>query len=220
MCGYCGRKEKKEYLIPIFDDVYAEAKKIHPSLNKSIVICIMDAMYINAFAMGRKTVAVTRGAVDSLSEDELKGLIAHEMGHIANGDTKAVLLTTIGNGIFSIFIVLLQKIINILDTLFYGMGVIWVIISVIKLIFYIFLFYFAYFAQFILAINSRRNEYRADEFAYDVGFGNDLVEALYILQGMCISDKAKFVNKLIASHPHIAKRIERIENMIDDSEQE
>lgn len=47
---------------------------------------------INAFAAGwdedDAVVAVTRGALDHLSRDELQGLIAHEFSHIREGDTR------------------------------------------------------------------------------------------------------------------------------------
>lgn len=44
----------------------------------------------NAFATGRdphhSVIAVTRGLVQSLNEEELEGVLAHEMGHITNRD--------------------------------------------------------------------------------------------------------------------------------------
>ena len=47
---------------------------------------------INALAAGYTTadaaVAVTRGALDKLSRDQLQGVLAHEMSHIVNGDTR------------------------------------------------------------------------------------------------------------------------------------
>lgn len=47
---------------------------------------------INAFAAGFHTadaaVAVTRGALEQLSRDELQGVIAHEFSHILNGDMR------------------------------------------------------------------------------------------------------------------------------------
>ncbi|MCC5835006.1 MAG: M48 family metallopeptidase [Opitutales bacterium] len=47
---------------------------------------------INAFAAGLEThdaaVAVTRGALEQLSRDELQGVIAHEFAHIMNGDMR------------------------------------------------------------------------------------------------------------------------------------
>lgn len=47
---------------------------------------------INAFAAGWEqqdsVVAVTRGALERLTRDELQGVLAHEFGHILNGDTR------------------------------------------------------------------------------------------------------------------------------------
>jgi Zn-dependent protease with chaperone function len=47
---------------------------------------------INAFAAGRSPnqaiVVVTRGALEQLSRDELQAVIAHEFGHILNGDIR------------------------------------------------------------------------------------------------------------------------------------
>lgn len=47
---------------------------------------------INAFAAGWSeedaVVAVTQGALDYLNREELQGIVAHEMGHIREGDTR------------------------------------------------------------------------------------------------------------------------------------
>jgi Zn-dependent protease with chaperone function len=47
---------------------------------------------INAFAAGytpgHAVVAVTRGALDKLSRDELQGVLAHELSHVLNADTR------------------------------------------------------------------------------------------------------------------------------------
>lgn len=47
---------------------------------------------INAFAAGwdedDAVIAVTRGALDGLNRDELQGLVAHELSHIREGDTR------------------------------------------------------------------------------------------------------------------------------------
>jgi heat shock protein HtpX len=53
---------------------------------------IIEAEQINAFAAGLSSedavVAVTSGALKTLSREEMQGVIAHEFGHISNGDMK------------------------------------------------------------------------------------------------------------------------------------
>lgn len=62
---------------------------------------------LNAFAAGLTTadaaVAVTRGALDKLTRDELQGVVAHEFSHILNGDMRLnVRITAIVFGILVI----------------------------------------------------------------------------------------------------------------------
>lgn len=56
------------------------------------VYVLEDETAINAFAAGdhprAAVVAVTRGALDRLTRDELQGVIAHEFSHILNGDMR------------------------------------------------------------------------------------------------------------------------------------
>jgi heat shock protein HtpX len=56
----------------------------------AMVLPRLDA--INAFAAGGSeddaVVAVTRGALDKLTRDELQGLVAHEFSHLREGDTR------------------------------------------------------------------------------------------------------------------------------------
>ena len=65
-------------------------------------VCVINAPYSNAFAVGRNyehsAVAVTKGIMELLDKDELKGVIAHEISHIKNKDTliQAVAATIAG----------------------------------------------------------------------------------------------------------------------------
>jgi heat shock protein HtpX len=56
------------------------------------VMVLPRAESINAFAAGWNeddaVVAVTQGALDRLTRDELQGLVAHELSHIREGDTR------------------------------------------------------------------------------------------------------------------------------------
>lgn len=108
-------QQDKDYLLPIFEEVYQEAKKFSPNLNQDITLYVTDSMTVNAFAVGRKTIAVTRGAVNTFSSDELKGILSHELGHMANGDTKALLISLIGNGFFSLIIFVLRLVMKLIQ---------------------------------------------------------------------------------------------------------
>lgn len=56
------------------------------------VVVLARADAINAFAAGWSAedavVAVTQGALDYLSRDEMQGLVAHELSHLKEGDTR------------------------------------------------------------------------------------------------------------------------------------
>jgi Zn-dependent protease with chaperone function len=55
-------------------------------------VYLMEEEGINAFAAGYSpsdaVIGVTRGAIDTLSRDELQGVIAHEFSHILHGDMR------------------------------------------------------------------------------------------------------------------------------------
>ncbi|MBA3594168.1 MAG: M48 family metalloprotease [Polaromonas sp.] len=65
---------------------------IAASMRTPQVMVLERAESINAFAAGwdeeDSVIAVTRGALDGLTRDELQGLVAHELSHIREGDTR------------------------------------------------------------------------------------------------------------------------------------
>lgn len=67
---------------------------------------IMNTNQINAFAAGRDpqnaVICVTTGALDKLEKRELEGVLAHELGHIANFDIRYMTLVTVMVGMISI----------------------------------------------------------------------------------------------------------------------
>lgn len=92
-------KEEKDRVIPLFNTALETAKEYCPNLPE-IKPYIIDSVSINALAVGSHTVAVTKGALDVFSDEELQGIILHEIAHIHNGDTRAVILNKVGNGFF------------------------------------------------------------------------------------------------------------------------
>ncbi len=67
---------------------------------------VMNSEQINAFASGRDprhaVICVTTGALSKLNKQELEGVIAHEMSHVANYDTRFMTLTAVLVGMVSI----------------------------------------------------------------------------------------------------------------------
>jgi len=65
---------------------------------------VIETGTLNAFASGMKpgdyTVTLTRGIINKLDDDELEGVIAHELTHIRNGDVKLMTLSLVFNGIY------------------------------------------------------------------------------------------------------------------------
>jgi heat shock protein HtpX len=68
---------------------------------------IIDTPALNAYASGLRegqyVIAVTRGLVDTLADDELEAVLAHELTHIRNRDTQLMVVAVIFAGIFAFF---------------------------------------------------------------------------------------------------------------------
>ena len=223
-CRNPATEREKNYLLPIFEEVYQSAKETNPSLNNNIKIYIMDVMYVNAFAIGRKTVAVTNGALETFTENELKGILAHELGHMTYGHTKALLLSVIGNFFFSVIVLISRILLSIIEWLsevlaiFNFMGIIFRFLAfIVRIVIELSIFIFVNSGELILSANSRANEVQADRFAFDSGYGKELISSLYLLQKISINTKVKLSERLKASHPHLAYRIEYLEGLENKS---
>lgn len=67
---------------------------------------VMESEQINGFASGKDpenaVICMTTGALEKLDKQELEGVIAHEMSHIANYDIRFMTLTAVMVGLISI----------------------------------------------------------------------------------------------------------------------
>jgi heat shock protein HtpX len=72
---------------------------------KMPAVNIIESDALNAFASGLQeknyTVTLTRGIIEKLDDDELEGVIAHELMHIRNKDVRLLVVTIVFVGIFS-----------------------------------------------------------------------------------------------------------------------
>jgi heat shock protein HtpX len=69
-------------------------------------VMVVEVDALNAFATGTSTsngtIAVTRGLLDTLSRDELQGVVAHEMAHLANLDTRYAVVVGVTVGLIAL----------------------------------------------------------------------------------------------------------------------
>jgi len=69
-------------------------------------LMVMETDALNAFATGTSThnaaIVVTRGLLGALDRDELQGVVGHEMGHIANLDTRYMTIVGVTVGLIAL----------------------------------------------------------------------------------------------------------------------
>ena len=220
-CHKINRVEQVERLDPIFKDVYSRAKQKNPELSDNIQLFISDSKAPNAFATGRNTICLTTGIL-KVSDNELRGVLAHEFAHIANKDTDLILVITVGNMIVTAMIIMIRIIITVLSLIFSlfsifggrdnaatGIGALLggaFVNAVIGVLMYI----WTKFGQLLVLKGSRSSEYLADEYAYHLGYG----------EGICsfLDKYDKFKAKglfaiLSSSHPRKDDRIARLQQL-------
>lgn len=194
---------------------------------------IIESDALNAFASGinEKTFAITltRGIINRLNDEELEGVIAHELTHIRNRDVRLLIVTIVFVGIFATIADLaLRMLLNGGGNMFSsrnrkndkggGAMLLLIILLVAGAIYFLSIL-------FKLAL-SRSREYMADAGAVELTHnsmalasalrkisghstlkevGNDEVKELFI------DYKAEGFFSLFATHPPIEKRIQVLE---------
>ena len=201
-------------------------------------IYLIDSNATNAFATGRSpetaTIAFTTGIVEKLTKAELQAVVAHELAHVGNRDTRLMVLTVAGIGCFAFLGELLIRV------TFRGGGrggrgggkaaLVLLAIGIACLIFgYV-------VAPIIRAALSRRREFQADATAAKItrdplalaralekvaidskvaGFNaNPLAGNLCIANPSEASGLMALESKLYSTHPPIGARITALENMM------
>ena len=62
----------------------------------------------------------------------------------------------------------------------------------------------------------RRSEYRADKYAYEIGLGAELHDALITLRNYTVeTGESGLMSKLYSTHPATEKRIERLRQYVE-----
>lgn len=209
------RKDIKIKLVPLLEIVLNRAKQKTPSMVKSVNLKIIYDDSPNAFAIGRKTICVTSGLLN-LSDDMIAAVLAHEVGHIANRHSEIQLLIGGANLFITGCIMILRIICWIITAImtmlalnsknfftglfltifgFLGTGLLWLWVK---------------FCKIFLMWSMRKNEFVADQYAMELGFGYQLA---YVLD-TCMMDLPKngLIKALYSTHPSSDDRIGRLQD--------
>ncbi len=211
------RTDMKIRIVPLLEIVYNKAKKEAPKMVNSIKLKVIYDSSPNAYAIGRRTICVTSGLFQ-LSDEEIMGVLAHELGHLANRHSEIQLLIGGSNLFISVILIGLKIIawiiiaicslfaINMRSTF----GSIIVFITGIMSASLIWLW--TKFCMLFMYMSMRINEYVADEFAYKIGYGNNLAKALDKLN-IDIASENGFLKALNSTHPNSNDRIARLQQL-------
>ena len=186
----------------------------------------------NAFATGptrsRSLVAVSTGLLQRMNQNQLKGVLAHELSHIANGD---MVTMTLLQGVVNAFVLFLSR---ILAYFFSGLmrsrggnsrdhsyASFWMFSILFEIVFMI-------LGSLVVAAYSRWREFRADAGGAHLAGKESMISALRGLQNLQdirdttagerpayaalgISSRKRGWISFFATHPSLEKRIERLE---------
>ncbi len=204
---------EKERLLPIFQNVYERLKEKKIDISPNVKLYIIDTVQINAFAISLTTIAVTRGLMATMTDEEIEALIAHEFGHLYRGDAISGLLIGAATTVYLWAALALKYAVTWLASRKTEDGSVAGILRLPSLALNFAVAAISLIGGVITGTFSRKKEYKADKFAIDLGYAEPLLSALYKFYDMEISDKKKMIDRLQASHPKTAYRIEQIETM-------
>jgi heat shock protein HtpX len=205
--------------------VYGSVREIAQRLNITMPeVWVYNSPDPNAFATGpsknNSMVAVSTGLLENLKEDEVKAVLAHEMGHVYNGDMFA---TTVLAGLMNTFVYYIamwvRRFFAERDQAALGFGLSLAVQIIVSIL-----------ASVVISWFSRRREFGADAFAAKVYGKDSMIGALRAidrgvnraqfqystqdaLATMKISGNTGGFMSLFSTHPPLEVRIAALERL-------
>lgn len=216
--------EHADRLDPLFEKVLDRARRVNPNLDDRITLFIIEDDTLNAFATGRRTVVLNTGTL-SLPNDQLAGILAHEVGHISHKDTDLRMAVLAGNMLVNLAFVAMRFIINIfvwIVSIFSSDGVLALFGMVFSLIGRLFAFIldlaqrlWLFIGKLAMSYSSRKQELRADEFAVNCGAAKGLSRFLstLLMQQGGRSNTRDILATFMSSHPELRTRLAALANL-------
>lgn len=188
---------------------------------------VFPAQQANAFATGwnknNALVAVSQGMLQRFSKDEIKAVLGHEIGHVANGD---MVTMTLIQGVINTFVMFFARIIgHFVDRVVFkterGYGPAFYITTIVAELI------LAFLANMIVAWFSRLREFRADQAGAELADRQGMINALRHLQAEIeapnqmpdtlvafgiTSGTTQKLKALFSTHPPLDVRINRLQS--------
>ncbi|MAX32449.1 MAG: protease HtpX [Halomonadaceae bacterium] len=192
---------------------------------KTPEVGIFPAQQSNAFATGWNKndalVAVSAGLLNRMRPEEIRAVLAHEIGHVANGDMVTLALI---QGVLNTFVMFFARVVaQVVDSFlrkddngglgFFGYFAVVIVAEIV----------FGLIASIIVAWFSRFREYRADSAGAKLAGSGAMINALARLKAehevpdqmpdtltafaITTGQTRKLMEKLFASHPPLDDRI-------------
>lgn len=213
---------ERNIIDPLLKTVLDEAnlKKGTNFTIENINLLIKDIKDPNALAFGYNTIMLTDGLLKTANEEELKAVIAHEVGHLYYKDSVTLISIVFGNfatrvcmWLYAIYAAISTFVMGIFGRM--GLvGCIVALFAIIPLLVFLPVVIINWVGQKILEItllwHGRKAEYRADKFADELGFGPGLIGFLEKIHMITESDNS-FFSRITSTHPAPMKRIGRLE---------
>ncbi len=210
--------------------VYGLAKSAHLSVMPQVGI--YESAEINAFATGpsrrRSLVAVSRGLLNRMSQQELEGVLGHEISHIANGD---MVTMTLIQGVINAFVMFLARALALALSGFGNQNsrqrssymTYAILVFVFEVVFMV-------LGMLVITAYSRQREFRADRGGAQLAGRDKMIAALEALQrtkqihdskaeqpsfqSMKISNPTRRgIMRFFVTHPPLEVRIERLKQV-------
>lgn len=205
--------------------------RVHELARKAGITVMPEVGYyegdeLNAFATGpsrnRALVAVSTGLLNQMDENELDGVLAHEVAHIANGD---MVTMTLIQGVANALVMFIARVAAMLASQFVAeerrpmvqFGVTIALELVLGML-----------GMIVVNFFSRQREYKADEGGARLSTRTSMIAALERLKlntsieetegqaavsTLKISGKAGGLLSLFSTHPDLADRIDRLKGL-------
>jgi len=200
-------------------------------LPKMPEVGIYDSPEVNAFATGptkaRSLVAVSTGLLQRMNDQQVKGVLGHEVAHIANGD---MVTMTLIQGVVNAFVMFLARVIAYGLTMARGNDseesqgspmMFYVVTFVLEMVFMV-------LGSIVVAWFSRYREFRADNGGAKLAGRDNMIAALQGLQrtmgeteegataqpamaSLKISSRPGGFARLFSTHPPLEERIQRLQ---------